>query len=127
MNAAGWYLVSVYADDPITEFDEGATPGDTIAFTVNGHPAVPSGPDAPVWTEMGDRVSVELEACSLAGDFDCDYQVTVADLMRQSRSFGISRGETGYYPPYDRDGDEDIDSTDLQRTGGEWRDACQEP
>ncbi|MFQ5857871.1 MAG: hypothetical protein ACE5LU_19885 [Anaerolineae bacterium] len=123
---AGWYLVSVYGDDPQTpELDEGARSGDPIAFTVAGYQAVPLGPDAPVWTGSGSRLHVELRACTLAGDFDCDCRVTVADLMRQGRSFGASQGQAGYYPPYDRVGDDDlIDIADLQEVAGLWRMAC---
>ena len=124
---AGWYLVSVYGDDPqTTAVDEGAVAGDRIAFTVDGHPALPLGPDQPVWSTSGSRRHVELRACTLAGDFDCDCRVTVADLMRQARVFGVVRGEAGYYPPYDRDGDEDIDSLDLQDVAGGWRSVCRQ-
>jgi len=122
----GWYLVSVYGDDPQTpDLDEGAVAGDPIAFTVDGHPAVPLGPDAAVWVASGSRVHVELRACTLTGDFDCDCRVTVRDLMRQAAAFGVTRGETGYYPPLDRNGDERIDATDLQAVAGKWRGACQ--
>ncbi|MFQ5858027.1 MAG: hypothetical protein ACE5LU_20680 [Anaerolineae bacterium] len=126
VSLAGWYLVSVYADDPMTtELDEGAVSGDPIAFTVDDNPAVPLGPDLPVWSQTGTLAHVELRACTLAGDFDCDCRVTVADLMRQARSFGASRGQAGYYPPYDHDEDEDIDIGDLQETAGRWHTGCQ--
>ncbi|MFQ5858243.1 MAG: hypothetical protein ACE5LU_21785 [Anaerolineae bacterium] len=121
---SGWYLISVYRDDPSTELDEGATPGDRIAFTVNGYQAVPLGPDAPLWVQSGNLVRVELRACTLAGDFDCDCRVTVGDLMRQAAVFGVSQGQAGYYPPFDPDGDYDIDSGDLQQVAGLWRTAC---
>lgn len=123
---AGWYLVSVYADDPVTELDEGAAPGDRIAFTVDDSPVVPLGPAVPVWTTAGGRLQVELQACTLAGDFDCDCRVSVADLMRQARSFGVARGEAGYYLPLDRNGDADIDIGDLQDVAGLWRSVCSE-
>ncbi len=91
---AGWYLVSVYGDDPQTpDLDEGAVAGDPIAFTVDGHPAVLLGPEAPVWTASGSRVHVELRACTLAGDFDCDCRVTVGDLMRQTWTSNGDRWE----------------------------------
>ncbi|MFQ5340594.1 MAG: hypothetical protein ACE5F6_03510 [Anaerolineae bacterium] len=126
MAVAGWYLLAVYADDPATTaLDEGAVAGDPIAFTINGHQAVPVGPDAALWSGAVDRLHVELRACTLAGDCDCDCRATVADLMRQARSFGMSRGQAGFYPPYDRDGDGEIGSGDLQAAGG-WRASCQE-
>ncbi|MGC8839311.1 MAG: hypothetical protein ACP5UM_12945, partial [Anaerolineae bacterium] len=55
-------LMAVYADDPLTPVDEGAVPGDTITFTVNGLVATPMGPDSPVWTITGDVLHVELSA-----------------------------------------------------------------
>ncbi|MGQ9568252.1 MAG: hypothetical protein ACUVWW_09395, partial [Anaerolineae bacterium] len=55
-------VMAVYADDPFTLEDEGAEPGDTITFTVNGTPAAPMGPDLPLWTTNGDLRHVELEA-----------------------------------------------------------------
>lgn len=123
----GWYLVSVYGDDHTLTpgLDEGADSGDRIAFTVNGNPAVPWGPDPPVWMVPGSRVHVELRACSLAGDFDCDCRVSMADLMRQAHSFGVSRGKAGYYPPFDRDNDDDVDARDLQQVAIYWRTSCQ--
>jgi len=122
----GWYLVSVYGDDHTTTpyLDEGADPGDRVAFTVNGYQTVPLGPDPPVWTEPGSLVHVELRACTLPGDFDCDCRVTVIDMMRQAQGFGASQGQVGYYPPFDRDGDGDIDVRDIQLVAALWRTTC---
>ncbi|MGQ9715431.1 MAG: hypothetical protein ACUVST_11820, partial [Anaerolineae bacterium] len=53
-------IMPVYRDDPGTPGDEGAQPGDTITFRINGIPATPMGPDAPVWTANGDIRRVEL-------------------------------------------------------------------
>ena len=67
VNAVGQYgLMAVYRDDPSTPADEGALPGNTIAFTINGIPATPMGPDAPTWTAMGDVRHVELNAVAAA-------------------------------------------------------------
>jgi len=69
---AGWYLVSVYGDDPMTAgLDEWAEAGDTIAFIVDGHRPVPFGRDPPAWGQAGTRLHGELHAGTLAGDFDC--------------------------------------------------------
>jgi hypothetical protein len=58
---AGWYgLMPVYGDDPMTEVDEGAVPGDRIEFTVNGIAATVTGPDEPVWVTFGDLRQVNL-------------------------------------------------------------------
>jgi hypothetical protein len=122
---SGWYLMPVYGDDPLTGLDEGARSGDRIAFTVNGGPALPLGPDQPRWIESGTRVHVELRASTLPGDFDGDCQVTGVDLMRQMASFGASRGRVGYYPPFDLDGDGVIAGRDFQQTAVNWRTTCQ--
>lgn len=65
--------------------------------------------------------------CSLAGDFDCDCRVTVGDLMRQARVFGVARGQAGYYPPLDRDGVNGIGGGDIQDVAGRWRLGCDAP
>ena len=53
-------LMPVYGDDPLTEVDEGAVPGDLLEFRVNGIRAKVKGPDTPVWTAMGDLKLVDL-------------------------------------------------------------------
>jgi len=60
-------LMPVYGDDPHTPDDEGAQPGDTISFTINGYPATPMGPDDPIWTAHGDLRHVELQALNGSG------------------------------------------------------------
>ncbi len=56
-------LMPVYRDDWTTpDVDEGADPGDPISFTVDGVPAEPIGPDAPVWSSNGDVKKVDLLA-----------------------------------------------------------------
>ena len=58
---AGWYgLLSCYRDDPETPQDEGAVPGDTIAFKVGGAWATAVGPETPEWTSNGDVREVDL-------------------------------------------------------------------
>jgi hypothetical protein len=60
---AGRYgLMPVYGDDPPTQGDEGAVPGDSIRFYINGILATVTGPDEPVWTAMGDLKQVNLQA-----------------------------------------------------------------
>jgi hypothetical protein len=80
----------VYGDDPLTELDEGAESGDTITFTVDDQPAVPLGPDPPVWVGAGELVHVELEVCPLFGDLDCDCDVDVADVMMVASRYGAA-------------------------------------
>ncbi|MGQ9667261.1 MAG: hypothetical protein ACUVWB_08100, partial [Anaerolineae bacterium] len=63
VHTAGRYgVMPVYRDDPMTPTDEGAGPGDTLAFRINGLPATALGPGAPVWTANGDVIQVELSA-----------------------------------------------------------------
>jgi hypothetical protein len=63
VNHVGWYgLLPCYRDDPDTPEDEGAMPGDTIAFRIAGSPATAGGPDAPQWTSNGDIREVNLVA-----------------------------------------------------------------
>ena len=56
---AGQYgLMPVYADDPMTQQDEGALPGDVLRFTVDGRPA--STTTVVRWTAMGELQRVDL-------------------------------------------------------------------
>lgn len=50
----------VYRDDPTTPEHDGALPGDTIRFVVDGQPAFALGPDDPIWTAWGDIWEVHL-------------------------------------------------------------------
>lgn len=120
----GKYGVAVYQDEADTLLDEGAEPGDRIAFTVDDYPAVPLGPDTPLWVQPYDLVKVELRACRLAGDFNCDCRVDVTDIQQVAARWGISQGQEGYYPPYDTDGD-GIDVEDIQRVALGWREVCE--
>ncbi len=123
---SGWYLMPVYGDDPITELDEGAESGDTITFTINGQPAVPLGPDPPVWIGAGSRVNVELDAnaCSLFGDLDCDCDVDVADVMMVASRWSCQLGDDCYDARYDLDGDGDIDVVDIMQVAARWGEGC---
>ncbi len=55
-------------DDATTLEDDGADPGDVITFTINGLPAVASGPDDPIWTSHGDLLEVNLGVPDSDGD-----------------------------------------------------------
>jgi len=52
----------VYVDDPTTPEHDGARAGDVIHFVINGRPAIPLGPDEPIWTFNGDIWHVNLIA-----------------------------------------------------------------
>jgi len=122
---SGWYLMAVYGDDPVTEeLDEGAVYGDTITFTVDGHPAVPLGPDPPLWVGAGERAHVELEACSLFGDLDCDCDVDVADVMMVASRWRCQLGDECYDARCDLDSDDDIDVVDIMLVSARWGEVC---
>lgn len=60
---AGRYgLMPVYGDELATEGHEGAVPGDSLDFYINGIKATVTGPDEPLWTTMGDLKQVNLAA-----------------------------------------------------------------
>lgn len=61
-NDGRYGLMPVYGDDPSTEADEGAVPGDRLEFILNDIQAAALGPDEPVWTAMGDLRQVNLTA-----------------------------------------------------------------
>ena len=121
---SGWYLMPVYGDDPSTELDEGAEAGDTITLTVDDYPAVPLGPDPPVWTAAGERVHVELEVCPLFGDLDCDCDVDVADIMMVTSRWSCQLGDECYDPWCDLDDDDDIDIMDIMIVAIHWGEVC---
>lgn len=51
----------VYRDDALTpDMDEGASPGDTIRFKINGISARALGPEPNIWTSNGDILEVNL-------------------------------------------------------------------
>lgn len=54
-------FLPVYRDDPYsTNVDEGAEPGDSLVFRINGYQARPMGPESPIWTAHGDIRNVDL-------------------------------------------------------------------
>nr|MBN2277209.1 T9SS type A sorting domain-containing protein [candidate division Zixibacteria bacterium] len=61
-------FLAVYGDDSRTDdIDEGANPGDSITFYINGRMAVANGPELPVWTELGGESEVNLSASAMLG------------------------------------------------------------
>jgi hypothetical protein len=60
VNEAGKYgIMPVYRDDIYSVEDEGAEPGDTISFFINGNPATADGER--IWTQMGDNFETCLD------------------------------------------------------------------
>jgi len=67
----------VYRDDTLTAgIDEGALPGDTITFKINGFPVKTLGPDTDTWTENGDIFEIDL-----ADDLSPTRLDTIADIV----------------------------------------------
>ncbi len=75
---AGQYgFLFVYRDNFLTEnLDEGASPGDTITFKINGKPAKTLGPDPCLWTQKGDIWQVDL-----ADNLAPSQTASINDLM----------------------------------------------
>jgi len=124
---SGYYLMAVYGNDPATELDEGAESGDTITFTINDQPAVPLGPDPPIWTAAGERVHVELDAdaCTLFDDLDCDCDVDLADAMAVASRWRCRYLQDECYDAhYDLDDDDDIDVVDIMLVSAHWGEVC---
>ncbi|MCI0512711.1 T9SS type A sorting domain-containing protein, partial [candidate division KSB1 bacterium] len=60
-------ILLAYADDATTpQIDEGAQPGDTLTFFINGIAATVSSPEAPIFTMPGDLHQVDLEVGKMA-------------------------------------------------------------
>jgi len=122
---SGWYLVSVYGDDPETTLDEGAEAGDTITFTVQGQVAATLGPDEPVWTSSGDRLDVELAAeGALTGDLDGDCDVDIDDVGLVTAAWRCRTGEGCYETRCDLDGNGCIDVVDVMQVVAHWDETC---
>jgi len=121
---SGWYLMPVYGDDPMTQLDEGAKSGDSLAFTINGQPAVPLGPDQPRWTASGERAHVELSTSTLFGDLDGDCDVDIVDIMMVASRWRCQLGNECYDVYCDLDGDGDIDIVDIMKVAAHWGEDC---
>jgi hypothetical protein len=70
--------------------------GETVSFTVDGHPATPAGPDAAEW--LGDRAQVEVDLA--ASSASLSMQAALASIAGQ---YDYVLGEVGTYspsPPY---------------------------
>ena len=60
------------------------------------------------------------------GDFDCDCDVDIADVMQVASRWGLEEGDPGYDPLYDLDHDGDIDIADVALVAAAWGNTCEE-
>ena len=82
---AGKYgLMPLYGDDPSSPRDEGALPGDTITFSVNGSRA-DSTPARVLWTTYGDLQRVDLYASSPTEATPNWFSTTLSQIVRSLR------------------------------------------
>ncbi len=97
VTAEGKYgYLPCYRDDETTpDVDEGAEAGDVISFTINGLPAVTSGPDDPIWTSHGDKWEVDLRVPDSDGDgvFDGGDNCPLAPNPDQTDTDGDGIGD----------------------------------
>lgn len=63
----------------------------------------------------------------ILGDFDCDCDVDIADVMQVARRWGTRVGDPQYSPLYDLDHDGDIDIVDLAIVAAAWGNTCNGP
>ncbi|MBN2092317.1 T9SS type A sorting domain-containing protein [candidate division KSB1 bacterium] len=100
VKSVGQYgFLSVYRDDPFTpNVDEGASPGDTITFRINGKLANVLGPQPNVWTTSGDRLEVDLDTNVKPGVKNAMNDISLAedDSVRI-----IADLDTVFYDPND--------------------------
>jgi len=69
----------------------------------------------------GDTVKV-FGISVLFGDFDCDGEVTVADITRVASRWRAREGGPDYAPCYDVDHDGDVDIVDIMKVAAHWGD-----
>lgn len=68
VTSAGEYgAMPIYMDDPSTAVDEGAIAGDLLTFKINGLATVVLGPSAPIWTENGGILVLNLASGNSPG------------------------------------------------------------
>ncbi len=91
-------LLHVYRDDSYSDsVDEGASPGDTLSFNINGYPAISNGPDSPVWTANGNILNINL-----VPDTSQPLSLNVGPDVTICKGVGsvVGRNAYGGRPPY---------------------------
>jgi hypothetical protein len=98
------------------------TPIEFYVAGVRAQCAVPGGP----WQEScpfhsGAVTELNLRACTLAGDMDCDCDVDMNDIMLVANCWRSTDPECD---PYDLDHDGNIDIVDIMSVVVHWGDTC---
>ena len=114
------YAVRVPGDDLETPQIEGGVEGDTVIFMVGEVAAIETG----TW-HSGTDVELNLTACSLVGDLDCNCLVDVADVMKVANCWCCECWDPCYDPRYDMDDDCDIDIVDIMMVAAHWGETCE--
>ena len=109
------YAIDVPGDDQDTpDVVEGGSTGDEVSFKVGGQVAIVTS----TWHE-GALNELDLVACTLLGDMDCNCTVNVDDIMKVAACLGEA-----YHLACDLDEDRDNDIADIQIVAGQWRNGC---
>ena len=87
-------------------------------------------------TQVTDTQAKPIEHCTkearvrvgecIFGDFDCDCDVDIADIMQVALRWGTVEGDPEYDPTYDLDNDGDIDIVDVALVAAAWGNTCDE-
>lgn len=80
----------------------------------------PVGNAIPVSVQEGSIVVLP----ALTGDFDCDCDVDVLDVMQVASRWKAVQGDPDYDLRYDLDSDGDIDVLDIMAVAGHWGEQC---
>lgn len=65
-------------------------------------------------------IFVEGDTCPVAADFDCDGEITVADIMAVAAHWDTRLGDPGYAADFGMDRDGDTDVVDVIGVARQW-------
>lgn len=114
----------VYGEDTsVSPPVPGMRSGEVIAFCVNGVGATAS-PEL-TWVNDRDLHQVNLSACVLFGNFDCDREITVADIMLVASRWRMTDEDPDWEARYDLNGDGIITVVDIMKVAANWGKTCE--
>ncbi len=109
------YAITVPGDDPGTpDVVEGGTADDEVSFKIGAQVAIVTG----TWQESS-IINLDLVACTLPGDMDCNCVVDIVDIMKM-----VACLDGSYHRVCDLDNSGDNDVTDVQTVADQWRQTC---